>query len=300
MSMMRAMSSAEFTVHGTTLSLERVRLGHGGGVQLAEVRGPGAASGRRRETGHRPAVGSRIEAGEPGRGPAAIALVACPPASSRRSGRRSRSRAPACLHRQQRAPVEGLDGGAAASARRARTASTTSRANVSGSGLSEGLSGDELGLDVEARCLARGLGERDSSSNVGMRSPSTGCWSGNWRAYLLVGLSRPTSKRLSSASVSVLMAGPGGVSHLPSAPRTIVGLSTGSCESTMTPSLVTARSVSSVVTPISRALAKAASVFSGASPRAPRWPCRSNALAGLRSQPTRMPSVAASLGQVAR
>ena len=48
----------------------------------------------------------------------------------------------------------------------------------------------------------------------------------------------------------------------------------------MTPSLVTARSVSSVVTPISSALAKAASVFSGASPRAPRWPCRSKALSG--------------------
>src|SRR5918995_6043330 len=41
-----------------------------------------------------------------------------------------------------------------------------------------------------------------------------------------------------------------------------------------------ARSSSSVETPISSALAKPASVFSGASPRAPRWPCRSKPCAG--------------------
>src|SRR5262249_27278518 len=40
-----------------------------------------------------------------------------------------------------------------------------------------------------------------------------------------------------------------------------------------------ARSSSSVVTPISSAAAKASRVFSGANPRAPRWPCRSNAMA---------------------
>src|SRR5262245_56874256 len=40
-----------------------------------------------------------------------------------------------------------------------------------------------------------------------------------------------------------------------------------------------ARSSSSVVTPIDNAMVKAASVFSGAKPRAPRWPWRSNATA---------------------
>src|SRR6187551_815034 len=45
---------------------------------------------------------------------------------------------------------------------------------------------------------------------------------------------------------------------------------------TGTPSFVTATSVSIVVTPISSARRNAASVFSGASPRAPRCPCRSN------------------------
>src|SRR5215475_6032620 len=40
-----------------------------------------------------------------------------------------------------------------------------------------------------------------------------------------------------------------------------------------------ARSSSSVVTPINNAVLKAARVFSGAKPRAPRWPCRSNATA---------------------
>src|SRR5215470_1445323 len=48
-----------------------------------------------------------------------------------------------------------------------------------------------------------------------------------------------------------------------------------------------ARSSSSVVTPISSAVANASRVFSGASPRAPRWPCRSNAMASL---PATMPA----------
>src|SRR5882672_7802781 len=51
---------------------------------------------------------------------------------------------------------------------------------------------------------------------------------------------------------------------------------------TKTSSLVTARSVSSVVTPRSTAVRKAASVFSGARPRVPRWPCRSKAAADTR------------------
>src|SRR5215211_4556423 len=42
-----------------------------------------------------------------------------------------------------------------------------------------------------------------------------------------------------------------------------------------------ATSSSSVVTPIDRARANAGSVFSGASPGAPRWPCRSNAWADV-------------------
>src|ERR1700748_2916738 len=49
-----------------------------------------------------------------------------------------------------------------------------------------------------------------------------------------------------------------------------------------TSSLVTARSVSSVVTPRATAMRKAASVFSGARPRVPRWPCRSKAPAETR------------------
>ena len=43
------------------------------------------------------------------------------------------------------------------------------------------------------------------------------------------------------------------------------------------PSRVMPMSVSSVVTPIARALRNDAIVFSGASPRAPRWPSRSKA-----------------------
>src|ERR1700730_17400020 len=51
---------------------------------------------------------------------------------------------------------------------------------------------------------------------------------------------------------------------------------------TKTSSLVMARSVSRVVTPRSTAVRKAANVFSGAKPRAPRWPCRSKAPADTR------------------
>src|SRR5918996_1431663 len=47
---------------------------------------------------------------------------------------------------------------------------------------------------------------------------------------------------------------------------------------TTTPSRVTPTSSSSVSTPSASARSKAGSVFSGAWPRAPRWPCRSNAL----------------------
>src|SRR6185503_16959401 len=77
------------------------------------------------------------------------------------------------------------------------------------------------------------------------------------------------------------MVGPVAI-HCPSS-RVRSGLSDGSWLMIRTPSLVTAMSVSSVVTPRPRAVRKAASVFSGARPRAPRWPCRSNAWAGKLS-----------------
>src|SRR5215217_3035010 len=77
------------------------------------------------------------------------------------------------------------------------------------------------------------------------------------------------------------MVGPVAI-HCPSS-RVRSGLSNGSWLMISTPSLVTARSVSSVVTPRSSAVRNAASVFSGAKPRAPRWPCRSNAAAGRLS-----------------
>ena len=51
----------------------------------------------------------------------------------------------------------------------------------------------------------------------------------------------------------------------------------------VTLSAVTPMSSSSVVTPMSRARSKAGIVFSGASPRAPRWPCRSKAQAPVAS-----------------
>src|SRR4051812_48058791 len=75
------------------------------------------------------------------------------------------------------------------------------------------------------------------------------------------------------------MAGPMPASHWPSGPRTRSGLRNGSWLTTTTSSLVTARSSSSVVTPSATAWRKAASVFSGARPRPPRWACRSKAAA---------------------
>src|SRR5262245_12424893 len=73
------------------------------------------------------------------------------------------------------------------------------------------------------------------------------------------------------------MAGPWAGRNLPSGPRVWAGLRRLSWLTTRTPSLVIARSSSSVLTPIDNAVANAGSVFSGARPRAPRWPCRSNA-----------------------
>src|SRR6266542_236663 len=87
------------------------------------------------------------------------------------------------------------------------------------------------------------------------------------------------SNAASSSNVSVRIAGPGSRSQRPSRSRTSAGLRYGSCEITTTSSRVTATSVSIVDTPSSIALRKAASVFSGARPRAPRWPCTSNAAA---------------------
>src|SRR5262249_53272922 len=73
--------------------------------------------------------------------------------------------------------------------------------------------------------------------------------------------------------------GPSASRNLPSGARVWSGLRRLSWLTTRIPSLVMARSSSSVVTPIDKAMVKAASVFSGAKPRAPRWPCRSNATA---------------------
>src|SRR5262249_43834306 len=82
-----------------------------------------------------------------------------------------------------------------------------------------------------------------------------------------------------SANVSEWIAGPSASRNFPSAARVWSGLRRRSWLTTRIPSLVMARSSSSVVTPIDNAMVKAGSVFSGARPRAPRWPCRSNATA---------------------
>src|SRR5262249_39546641 len=81
--------------------------------------------------------------------------------------------------------------------------------------------------------------------------------------------------------------GPLGVEKLAVGERVWSGLRRLSWLTTRISSLVMARSSSSVVTPIDNAMVKAASVFSGAKPRAPRWPCRSNATATEhRTKPT--------------
>ncbi len=156
---------------------------------------------------------------------------------------------------------------------------TASCANVAGSGVSAPLVGVSLVSRLYRTALP--LPSPKRSASVGICWPSAACCSGNCFAYALAGLIRPTSYRASSASVSVLIAGPLAASHAPPGPRVRSGLSDGSCDSTSTPSLVTARSVSIVVTPIASARWNAAIVFSGARPRAPRCPCRSNPIAGL-------------------
>src|SRR5262249_12395623 len=71
------------------------------------------------------------------------------------------------------------------------------------------------------------------------------------------------------------MSGAAAATQRPSGPRATSGLSLRSWWITTTPSRLTPTSSSKVVTPSSSARAKPGNVFSGAWPRAPRWPCRS-------------------------
>src|SRR5258706_13089006 len=82
------------------------------------------------------------------------------------------------------------------------------------------------------------------------------------------------------------MSGPRLSSHFPSGPRVMLGSSAGSCETTTTSSFVIAASNSSVATPSASPFANAGSVFSGASPRAPRWPWRSNGFVAHPATPS--------------
>src|SRR6266511_1867587 len=152
-----------------------------------------------------------------------------------------------------------------------RTACTVAAANLSGSGVSAPDVGVNLVSILKRMWPAFARRTRSNTSiNVGMRTPSMPRCSGKAAARAVPGFKRPTSSR-----------------NLPSGPRVWSGLRRLSWLTTRTPSLVMARSSSSVVTPIDNAVLKASSVFSGAKPRAPRWPCRSNALAGkARTEPT--------------
>src|SRR5688572_29887884 len=97
------------------------------------------------------------------------------------------------------------------------------------------------------------------------------------------------------------MAGPACSSQLPSGLRVMSGFRAGSWLTTTTPSFVMAESISRVVTPSDSARAKAGSVFSGASPRAPRWPCISSAWTGVvMMDAARKPPIACSRLQAPR
>ena len=90
------------------------------------------------------------------------------------------------------------------------------------------LVGRQLGLDIEAHGLA---GLLDQLEQLGQRRealPVRRLLVGELPARTCsTGSRRPMSKRLSSAKVKLLMAGPGADSHLPSGPRTMSGLSSG-------------------------------------------------------------------------
>ena len=148
-----------------------------------------------------------------------------------------------------------------------------------GSTVSAGCSGSIL-VSMLKRTLRLPLFSTSAKRSVsrGMRSPSTGCCSGNRAAYSLPGRSLPTSYAWSCSYVSVTSGAPAPSRNFPSAPRVMSGFSIESWLTTTTPSRVTPQSSSSVATPSSSAWRNAASVFSGRSPRAPRWPCRSNTM----------------------
>src|SRR6478672_13362212 len=77
------------------------------------------------------------------------------------------------------------------------------------------------------------------------------------------------------------MSGAGSATQLPPGPRARSGLSLRSWWITTTPSRLTPTSSSKVVTPNASARSKPGKVFSGAWPRAPRWPWRSKAPAWI-------------------
>ena len=161
-----------------------------------------------------------------------------------------------------------------------------------GSSVSSPLRRRDLGLEVEAHGLAAAPHEREELVPAsGTRSPSAGCCSGN---CLRVAARRieaadvvARAARRASASGS---AAPWPSSHLPSAPRTRSGLSNGSCDDDdARRRCVTARSVSSVVTPIvERALERGERVLGREAARAAmplRGRTRRLASAAARSRP---------------
>ncbi len=154
-----------------------------------------------------------------------------------------------------------------ASRRWRRTLAASRRANSSGEGVNSGRSAKILVSTLNWNFPSGA--SASTSSSVGMRVPGTAFCFGN------SGFARaPQSHCRSSSSVSRRITAPG------FGPAQIFSLMTGSCETTSTSSLVTARSSSIASVPASMACRKAGSVFSGSTARAPRWPCTSTRRAG--------------------
>ncbi len=162
-----------------------------------------------------------------------------------------------------------------------RISATARFANSSGGRVALGSRGDSFVSQSKPTFALPDFFTRSKrSERRGIRVPSAGSWYLNSPAYFVPGFRRPTSYFCSSSKVRSAMFGPGPSSHLPSGPRVVSGFSRRSWWTTTTSSFVIAMSHSIVSTPSSRAFFQPGTVFSGASPRAPRWPCRSKAWAG--------------------
>ena len=263
------MSAGSLTVQGMTLRPERLRLLQRGVGQIEEQRRPARAFGGLDQPWRRAAEIVDVETRSPGRGSRLAALDIVVGAALDRQAHAWNLRREAAEHRE-RAPIERLHVHA-----RGRAGIADRLYHRGGKGLRIGHVGAgrrrHLGFDVEAHVI--GLRAPDEIEHLRKRRNAGAVdrtLLGEARSVRRAGLEAADVVALDFRQRDRAQCRPAPARNTPSGPRVVSGLSQMSCWTTTTPSLLMPRSNSSVETPIDSARAKPSSVFSGASPRAPR------------------------------